>query len=441
MDLGLIAVTPPWLGSALWASLALAVVVSLLRRSLQSTSPGELHRYFERTNGDREFAESEKLHRIDVLLSTVSLLLRATWAGSLILLRTAGESVETALVLRVFGEVLLYGILAFELVPQVIATRAGTGITSRALPLLDRAEVLFSPYTRGFRSLRRALLRTVGHDGTTDEADRATEGIRAAVEIGEREGVLEPGEKSMIESMLEFHDAEVIEVMTPRIEMVCLEASCPIEEAIPQVTSCGHSRIPVFRKEIDEIVGVLYAKDLLRYAGDPQQLKLPIEKAVRKIHFVPESKKIGELLAEFRAERFHIAVVLDEYGGTSGLITIEDILEEIVGEIEDEYDSATLASIRRISPVTFDLDGRANIWDVNKALGLDLPESDDYETVAGFIFSTLGRVPKEGDSFEELALRFEITSADERKIKRVRVKLLGPREDGKARAARSDIER
>jgi len=232
----------------------------------------------------------------------------------------------------------------------------------------------------------------------------------------------------MIESMLEFHDAEVLEVMTPRTDMVALDASTTIEEAIPQVVGCGHSRIPVYRKEIDEIVGVLYAKDILRFSTDSNQRRLPVEKAVRKIHFVPESKKIGELLAEFRSERFHIAVVLDEYGGTSGLITIEDILEEIVGEIEDEYDRATLAAIRKISADVYDLDGRANIWEVNKAANLGLPESDDYETVAGYIFSSLGRVPKEGDQFEENHLKFEITSADERKIKRVRVRLFHPQQ-------------
>ena len=421
-----------------WVGLVLAFVISLLRRSMLLTSPGLFHRYFERYEETETFDESEKLHRIDVLLSSTSLVLRASWASALLIARmnegspffvvVAGETLQTWQFLTVIGEVLVVGMIVFELLPQVIATRAGEAIATRCLPLLDHTEKLFSPLTRTFRSLRRALLRTVGHDGVGAEADLATKGIRAAVEIGEREGILQPGEKNMIESMLEFHDAEVIEVMTPRIEMVCLESSISIEEAIPQVTACGHSRIPCFHKEIDEIVGVLYAKDLLRYASDPQQRKQPVEKALRKPNFVPETKKIGELLAEFRSERFHIAVVLDEYGGTSGLITIEDILEEIVGEIEDEYDPATLAAIRQVSPEVFDLDGRANIWDVKKAVGLEIPESDDYETVAGFIFSTLGRVPKVGDSFEEAGLRFEVTSADERKIKRVRVRHLQPQE-------------
>ena len=429
---------PSLIRSFLYVAVFLGFLVSLMRRAMIGTSPGLFREYFQKYDESESFDESEKLYRIDVLLTSTSLVTRAVWAGSLLLLREksggwyapleAGQALESWQLLLVLLEILIYGMIAFELIPQVVATWVGEKIALSALPLLDHGERLFSPFTRTFRSVRRALLRTVGHGGATDEADLATKGIRAAVEIGEREGVLQPGEKNMIESMLEFHDAEVIEVMTPRIEMVCLDSSTPIEDAIPQVTACGHSRIPVFGKDIDDIVGVLYAKDLLRYASDAQQRKLPIEKAKRNIHFVPEAKKIGELLTEFRAERFHIAVVLDEYGGTSGLITIEDILEEIVGEIEDEYDPATLAAIRQVSAEVFDLDGRANIYDVNKAVNLEIPVSDDYETVAGYIFSTLGRVPKEGDHFEEGQMRFEITSADERKIKRVRVRLLQSQE-------------
>ena len=429
---------PALIRTILWSAVVLGFLVSLTRRAILGTSPVLFREYFHKYDSVESFDESEKLYRIDVLLSSSSLVLRAVWAGSFLLLReksggwyapvASGESLEVWQLLVVVVEILIYGMLCFELLPQVVGTWIGEKIAVRVLPLLDQGERIFSPFTRTFRGVRRALLRTVGHGGESDEADLATKGIRAAMEIGEREGVLQPGEKSMIESMLEFHDAEVLEVMTPRIEMVCLESSTPIEDAIPQVTACGHSRIPVFRKDIDEIVGVLYAKDLLRYASDAQQRKMPVEQALRRIHFVPESKKIGELLSEFRSERFHIAVVLDEYSGTSGLITIEDILEELVGEIEDEYDPATLAAIRQVSPEVFDLDGRANIYDVNKAANLEIPVSDDYETVAGYIFSTLGRVPKEGDHFEEGQLRFEITSADERKIKRVRVRLLQSQE-------------
>jgi CBS domain containing-hemolysin-like protein len=232
----------------------------------------------------------------------------------------------------------------------------------------------------------------------------------------------------MIESLLEFHDAEVTEVMTPRTDIVCFEASLTVEDSIPKAIACGHSRIPVFGKDIDEIVGVLYVKDLLRYVGNSQKTRMLLSEVVRRVTFVPETKKISELLAEFRAERFHIALILDEYGGTSGLVTIEDIIEEIVGEIVDEYDTAEMSMIHQVSADVFDLDGRAHIDDVASVLSVELPESDDYETIAGFIFCTLGKVPKEGEEFEHECLRFCITAADERKIKRVRVQVLHPQE-------------
>ena len=227
----------------------------------------------------------------------------------------------------------------------------------------------------------------------------------------------------MIESLLHFREADVEEVMTPRTDMVCFEAAETVEEVIPKAVACGHSRIPVYRKKVDDIIGVLYVKDLLRHAADDGMQSLHIEKLVRKSHFVPENKNLHELLAEFRADRFHIAVVLDEYGGTTGLVTIEDILEEIVGEIEDEYDTAGRDQIRKAGENTYDIDGRTSIQDINRALSIELPESDDYETVAGFLFSEIGHVPKEGEEFTTTEVDFKVIRADERTIKRIRATL------------------
>ncbi|MEE8143157.1 MAG: hemolysin family protein, partial [Planctomycetota bacterium] len=385
-----------------------------------------------------------KLHRVGVSLAIAMHLLRVLWVVDFVLLRlqygawyapgawvTANGSAITFSVSLWTGtgfvlELLILGVFFQELLPQVFTTWKGRQITHSSFPVLNHVEKAFSPLARGFRAFRRALLRFVGNGQEPSEAARAEEVIRAAVEAGEREGVLLAGEKSMIESMLKFHDVEVTEVMTPRTDIACFEASLTIDDVIPKAIACGHSRIPVYRKDIDDIVGVLYVKDLLRYVGDEQQCRMPVEKAVRKVNFVPESKKIGELLAEFRAERFHIAVILDEYGGTSGLVTIEDILEEIVGEIEDEYDAAEMVVIKRIGSGTFDLDGRAHVDEVSKALGISLPESNDYDTIAGFVLGSLGRVPKEGEEFQHDSLRFRITQADERKIKKIRVQILAP---------------
>jgi len=418
------------LSSIAWGALFCAFLASLVRRCCRTTSSGHYHEFFQ---GNGESDPPERIHRIDVTLLLVLYLFRSIWIASLALIRSSGVGwyLITDLgswwvswwPLWLAFELVFIGLVVLELIPEAISIWIGDRIVVRLIPVLDVLEKLLSPVTASFRAARRALLRLIGGRADRSDQDLAEAGIRAAVALGEREGLLEQGEKSMIESVLQFCDAEVVEVMTPRTDMVCFEASDTVEEAIPKAIACGHSRIPIYRKEVDEIIGVLYVKDLLRYAADEGLRSLRIEKVVRKIHFVPETKELNDLLGEFRSERFHIAVVLDEYGGTSGLVTIEDILEEIVGEIEDEYDTAGRDQIRKIDDLTWDLDGRTSILDVNKSLGARIPESDDYETVAGFLFSALGHIPREGEELGTDRVLFKVTRADDRKIKRVRARV------------------
>ena len=425
------------LSSVAWVALLLAFLASVVRRCCRTTSSGYYHEFFQE-NGESD--EPERIRRIDVMLLMVQYLLRGTWFSSMALMRAQGVGwyLGTDLGSQLAQwwpiwlaiELVFIGLIVLELIPEAISMWVGDRIFVRVLPALDAVEKLLSPLTASFRGVRRALLRLIGGRADRSDQDLAEAGIRAAVELGEREGLLEQGEKSMIESVLQFRDAEVVEVMTPRTDMVCFEASDTVEDAIPKAIACGHSRIPIYRKDVDEIIGVLYVKDLLRHAADEGLRNLRIEKVVRKIHFVPETKELKELLGEFRAERFHIAVVLDEYGGTSGLVTIEDILEEIVGEIEDEYDTAGRDQIRKIDEMTWDLDGRTSIMDVNRSLGDLIPESDDYETVAGFLFSALGHIPREGEELGTKHILFRVTRADDRKIKRVRAKVQGPHRNG-----------
>ncbi|MCA8961807.1 MAG: CBS domain-containing protein [Planctomycetes bacterium] len=424
---------------AFWLLTIVVVLLSIVRRSFLDTPHGHYHPRFREMNVPPDFDEGSKLQRIAISLAFVHHLTRTIWVACYLAAGLGSETrwyvssewwsgyaMRTAVTLL---ELYVISLFCLELVPQIVVAWRGKALALSLLPALGRVESLLSPLTRGFESFRHAMLRFLGVTTTGTEAHLAQEGIRAAVEIGEREGVIQAGEKSMIESVLEFHELEITEVMTPRTDMVCFEASITVDEAVRQAIECGHSRIPVYKDDVDHVVGVLYVKDLLRYvqngtdqSDDPA--KIPVEQVVRKINFVPETKKIQELLAEFRASRFHIAVVLDEYGGTSGLVTIEDIIEEIFGDIEDEYDEESDQLIRKIGEDTYDLDGRAAIYDFNQVVGAHLPESDDYETVAGFLMSSLGRVPQEGDDFEFESYRFEVMAADERKIKTVRVQQL-----------------
>ena len=427
----------------------LSAFLAVLRRSYQDTAAGHFHKALSNWGLPEGFDEAEKLHRVSVLLDLCMNVLRTSWLLAWAVYRFNAEpwwlaegavwaegadpgSIEAIgpiWIVVVVAELFAMSILVFELIPQVFSAFRGKAIALTALRLLFAIESVMTPVTRGFRAVRRALVRVVGNGPERSEADLAEETLRAAVEIGEREGLLHDRERSMIESVLEFHDAEVTEVMTPRTDMVCMRADMTVEEATPKVIECGHSRIPVYGENIDDMVGVLYVKDLLQhYQNGNGRRQQPLSEVVRKIYFVPETKKIGELLAEFRSQRFHIALILDEYGGTAGLVTIEDILEEIVGEIEDEYDDAAHKLIQKLDEQTFDIDGRAHIDDVNETLGVAIPEGEDYETVAGFLFGEMGKVPSEGDVVEHSNLQFRVTSADERKIKRLRLQVLHPQE-------------
>jgi len=236
------------------------------------------------------------------------------------------------------------------------------------------------------------------------------------VDAGEEGGVIEEEEKEMIYSIFDLGDTLAREVMVPRIDMVAIEAGTSIVDALGVIVQAGHSRVPVYRGTVDNIVGILYAKDLLSYWHNIETLQLT--QILREAYFIPETKKADELLQELQRRKVHVAIVVDEYGGTAGLVTIEDILEEIVGEIQDEYDTEE-AMIEVVSPDEVIFNARVAMDDVNDALAINLP-TDISDTLAGLIYSQLGRVPVVGDqvTFDEVELT--VLSVAGRRIKKVR---------------------
>lgn len=234
-------------------------------------------------------------------------------------------------------------------------------------------------------------------------------------------------ELEMIENVLELDETAAEEIMTPRTDLVAINAKDSLEMVLETIRDKGHSRIPVYEENIDHITGLIYAKDLLTEIGkDPKQFKLADK--IRPPYFVPESKPLRDLLHEFQNQKLHIAVVLDEYGGTAGVVTIEDILEEVVGEITDEYEKTPSESFRKIDDTTFEIDARMYIDEVNEELEIELPEDEDYDTVGGFVFSHLGYIPKVGNHFEHGNLTFSITAAGPRVVKKLRIKKNPPKE-------------
>lgn len=253
--------------------------------------------------------------------------------------------------------------------------------------------------------------------------------ILSVVNEGEREGAINQDAADMIEGLMDLHEVAVSEIMTPRTDMVMLKESDTVATASEVINQAGHSRIPVYGNNRDDVRGVLYAKDLLPHLGDPNGAALKLNTLqLREPVYVPETKAVNILLREFQKERVHIAIVLDEYGGVAGLVTIEDIIEEIVGEIDDEYDPAHKPRVKVIDSGTLEVDARVHVDEINELLPVDLPEDGDYDTVGGFLLSELGRVPKAGEMHEYQQAMFTVIEASDRAINRVRIEFLVPSE-------------
>ena len=281
-----------------------------------------------------------------------------------------------------------------------------------------------APILLPLRVLESAWLRLLGLRATR-EPQTPEEELRLLVEGGEDSGVLEQDERQMIHGIFEMGEVTAREIMVPRIDIRAVPDTALVGDVLDLIVETGHSRVPIYEETIDNIVGFIYAKDILKHLkhgslGDPAR---PL---AREAYFVPEAKKIDELLEELQQRRVHMAVVVDEYGGTAGLVTIEDLLEEIVGEIRDEYDVAEEASVERISDREAVVDARTSIRDVNELLSLDLPD-DEFDTLGGLVYDRLGKVPTPNDEVRVDGCVVRVLSTEGRRIKKVRLLVGGER--------------
>jgi CBS domain containing-hemolysin-like protein len=267
------------------------------------------------------------------------------------------------------------------------------------------------------------LHRAAGRDPQQPDEESIEEEIRTIVSEGHREGLLEEEAREMIEGVIELGDAVVSHIMTPRTELHMIQLDTPWDEVVESVIECEHTRVPVFDRTRDEIVGILYSKDLLpELAKPPAEPRPRLTDHLRKPLFVPETKPVTDLLRFFQKSRTHVAVVLDEFGGVSGLVTIEDVLEEIVGEIDDEYDQKSEEEIRKIDDDVCEALGRTHVDEINTVMGFDLPENEDFDTVGGFVFAEFGRVPAVGESLTwRDTVRITVLEASRRRVNRVRL--------------------
>jgi putative hemolysin len=311
----------------------------------------------------------------------------------------------------------LVAVLFGLFLPRAIAARHAQSVLLVLVWPLEIVTWLTRPLVSVLFALTRVLARPFG--GNAPSTKVTEDEIRALVETGQAQGVLEPREREMISSIFELGDKEVREVMIPRTDIVALDVNTPANEVLEQITHVGHSRLPVYEGSADDIIGILYVKDLFRRLARGDR-DIDLRRFLRPAHFVPESKKADELLREMQRDKVHIAVVVDEYGGTAGIVTLEDLVEEIVGEIRDEYD----VEQELVLPVSENealMDARVPFEDVRETFDLDVEPSEDYATLGGFITNQLGRFPRAGESVESGGVRFTVESVEGKRIRRVRI--------------------
>ncbi len=307
-------------------------------------------------------------------------------------------------------------------VPAAVTRFASTPVLYYSWPFWRSLSILMRPLAAPGELVDVMTRRLTGTEESEDEDEEQLEDeIRTIVTAGTREGFFGPGVREMIQGVMTLHEDTVGHIMTPRGDVEAIDVTTPWDEVLAMVAESGRTRLPVFNKTLDDVVGVLYVKDLLPYLVTNRLPEESLEKIARRPWTVPKDRSVELLLREFLHSRSHMAIVFDEFQQMAGVVTIEDALEEIVGEIVDESDEHEEFGIAIIDESTAEVDGRVMIDDLNEALDWDLPESDDYETVAGFVLYHTGLIPDEGQRLNIGDVQFEILKASNRKIESIRV--------------------
>lgn len=317
-----------------------------------------------------------------------------------------------------------FSLVLGELVPKKIAMNKPEKMAFMAAPILTFVAKVTKPIVKFLALSTNGVLRVIGIDPHADEEVVTEEEIRMMVDVGGEKGVIEDTQIEMINNIFEFDDIDVADIMTHRTDMVCVDEEEPLAEAVKLSIENGFSRIPVFKEDPDNIVGIVYIKDFLKYVGANLPKTKTVKDMMRPAYYVPETKRCGELFTEMTEKRVQMAIVVDEYGGTAGIVTLEDLLESIVGNIQDEYDQED-EEISIINETTFEVEGITDIEEVEEHTGKKFPEGD-YDTIGGYIISVLGFLPEDGQmnevQFENV--KFTVLNVEERRIGKVKVEIL-----------------
>ncbi len=343
-----------------------------------------------------------------LLLTLLSTIGGSTLATSLAVrhLHRVGEVIST-----VAMTILLF--IFAEVTPKTFAIQQTDRVALRVAPVVATLSRALGPFATGLLRFANAIMPGKG----LPEGPYITEQeLRASADVAQEEGEIDEGDVKLIHSIFEFGDTIVREVMVPRPDIVAIEHDKALRDVQALVLTHGFSRVPVFREDLDDIVGIVYAKDVLKALHQGKQ-DMPLSEVVREPHYVPETKKVAELLSEMQKEKFHIALVTDEYGSLTGLVTLEDLLEELVGEIADEYDREE-PELVTLGDGRFRVSGKASIDDVNELLDVELPD-EEWDTVAGLVLDVFGRIPKAGENVRFQGLEFTAEEVQGRRIAKV----------------------
>ncbi|HVT87369.1 MAG TPA: hemolysin family protein [Tepidisphaeraceae bacterium] len=406
----------------------LSLMFSTLTYSLRDFSRTKLEDYFKRHNRAQWYEKTVAVHEDLIFVTAIGRLLANIMilVAVLHLASSAGvpsEWTQYLIAIVVTGIVTLFCSVA---VPHALSQHAAERFIGSHARFLHLWRLLLLPAARMMHAIDRAVGMVIGvRRGTPAEEAEQTlqEEILSVVEEGEKEGVVDEQEREMIESVIQFRDTHAGQVMTARPEIIALPIASTFQKVKETLDESGLSRIPIYEDSLDHIIGILYARDLLKQLGlRPEEFD--IRTAMRPAFYVPETKSLRDLLSDFRAKKVHMAIVLDEYGATTGLVTIEDVLEELVGELADEHEPQEPKLYKRIDDKTFEADARVRIDELNRELPLNLPEDAGYETLGGFLSNTLGRIPQAGVRHEHAGIRLIVLEAEPQRINRVRIELL-----------------
>ncbi len=306
-----------------------------------------------------------------------------------------------------------------EITPKTWAVQTPERAARMLIGPLEMVSSVLRPIVIGLTALTAGMLHALGVETRRRGPFMTEEELRLMVEVGEEEGVLEEEEREMIHNVFDLADTSVREVMVPRIDMVTVEADDTIDGVMQLITQGGFSRIPVFDDTINDIIGVLYAKDLLRVIAGGQRPEKIRQLPLRSAYFVPESKRLDDLLHEMQKQRVHMAIVVDEYGAVAGLVTIEDVVEEIIGDIKDEYDKEEQI-FERVSDNEFLVDAKISVDELNELIDAELP-AQDYDTLGGFVYTELDKIPTVGDVVTYDDLTITVLASKGRRVTKVKI--------------------